>query len=152
MGIYRQTTKSLDILLSRDERLVYSLCREAISDVVLAQRTQLAHEAIDKALSTLVAHGLIERIDLSHDPQNRSSNSQPIASAPDPLVEAKTRLASVLTTELGNQAAKFLPEIESKKDLRELEEWSRKLILKLRLTMSQKAADSLEARLKSLFT
>lgn len=48
MHFYRQTSKALDIFLSREERLVYTLCREAVSDLVLAQRTQLAPETLQQ--------------------------------------------------------------------------------------------------------
>lgn len=150
MQIYRQSTKALDILLNRDERLVYSLCREEISDIVLAQRTQLPLDVLNKTLSALLEHGLIEKVASSQDPPSRSSDPQP--TVPTKLDSTKAQLFAILETELGERAKKFLPEIESKQNLGELEEWSRKLVLKLRLTLSQKAANMLEARLQSLFT
>lgn len=150
MQIYRQSTKALDILLNRDERLVYSLCREEISDIVLAQRTQLPLDVLNKTLSALLEHGLIEKVASSQDPPSRSSDPQP--TVPTKLDTTKAQLFAILETELGERAKKFLPEIESKQNLGELEEWSRKLVLKLRLTLSQKAANMLEARLQSLFT
>lgn len=152
MQIYRQSTKALDILLNRNERLVYSLCREEISDIVLAQRTQLPLDVLNKTLSALLEHGLIEKVASSQDPPSRSSDPQPIVPTLTKLDTTKAQLFAVLETELGERAKKFLPEIESKQNLGELEEWSRKLVLKLRLTLSQKAANMLEARLQSLFT
>jgi hypothetical protein len=124
MQIYRQTSRALDIFLSRDERLVYTLCREEISDIVLAQRTQLPLDVLNKALSALLEHGLIEIVASS-----QSEPSRPAEHTPDKLVAAKAQLAAILKAELGEHAAKFLPEIERKQSLGELEEWSRKLVI-----------------------
>jgi hypothetical protein len=152
MQIYRQTAKTLNILLNRDERLVYSLCREETSDIVLAQRTQLPLDVLDETLSALLEHGLIEKVASSQEVASRSLDSPHDTPLPDKLSTTKAQLAAILEAELGEQAKKFLSEIESKQNLGELEEWSRKLVLKLRLTLSQKAANTLEARLQSLFT
>ncbi len=152
MQIYRQTAKTLDFLLNRDERLVYSLCREEISDIVLAQRTQLPLDVLNKTLSALLEHGLIEKVASSPEVASRSLDSPSVMPLPDKLSTTKAQLAAILEAELGERAKKFLSEIESKQNLGELEEWSRKLVLKLRLTLSQKAANTLEARLQSLFT
>ncbi len=145
MQIYRQTDKVLDILLSREQRLVYSLCREEISDVVLAQRTQLALDVLSTILSSLLEHGLIETV--ATTPQASTARSRET----DRLAEVKAQLMATLGAELGERAQKYQPEVQSKQSLSELEEWSRKLVLKLRLTISQKAADTLETRLQALF-
>lgn len=146
MHYYRQTSKALDIFLNREERLVYTLCREAVSDQLLAQRTQLAPEILDKLLAHLLEQGLIEQVSAHQEPAG------PPADPPDQLAITKARLLTILQEELGGRASQFALEVEGKEDLRALEEWSRKLVLKLRLTMSQKAADALEARLRSLFS
>jgi len=83
---------------------------------------------------------------------SQSEPSRPAEHTPDKLVAAKAQLAAILKAELGEHAAKFLPEIERKQSLGELEEWSRKLVIKLKLTLSQKAANALEAHLRSLFS
>lgn len=145
MRYYRQTSKALNIFLNREERLVYALCREAVSDQLLAQRTQLAPEMLDKLLAHLLEQGLIEQVSAHQEPAG------PPADPPDQLAITKARLLTILQEELGGRASQFALEVERKEDLRALEEWSRKLVLKLRLTMSQKAADALEARLQSLF-
>lgn len=147
MHIYRQTAKSLDTLLSRDERIVYLLCREEISEATLTQRTQLDPDILSKTLADLLERGLIEKVISSPS----TANSPPPTPSPDKLAATKIQLMTFLEAELGEGAAKFLTQIESKQALGELEEWSRKLVLKLRLTLSQKAADALEARLQSLF-
>lgn len=146
MHFYRQTSKVLDIFLNREERLVCTLCQEAVSDLVLAQRTQLAPEILQQLLTHLLEQGLIEKVSTNQEP------ARPLIDSPNPLTITKARLLTILQEELGEQASQFVLEVEHKEDIKALEEWSRKLILKLRLTMSQKAADSLEARLKSLFT
>jgi len=151
MQIYRQTSKALDIFLNRDERLVYALCREEISDIVLAQRTQLPLDVLNNTLSALLEHGLIEIVVSSQNAPSQPADPQPATPTPDKLVATKAQLAAILKAELGEHAAKFLPEIEQKQSLGELEDWSHKLVIKLRLTLSQKAANALEARLQSLF-
>lgn len=145
MYYYRQTSKVLDIFLDREERLVYVLCREAVSDQLLAQRTQLASETLNKLLAHLLEQGLIEKISAHQE------LASPPADPPDQLAITKSRLLTILQEELGERASQFASEALRKEDLKALEEWSRKLVLKLRLTMSQKAADALEARLQSLF-
>lgn len=62
MNLYQQTSKRLDVFLSREQRLVYTLCREVISDVVLAQRTQLALDVVQGILAELQEKGLVEQI------------------------------------------------------------------------------------------
>ncbi len=151
MQIYRQSTKALDILLNRNERLVYSLCREEISDIVLAQRTQLPLDVLNQTLSALLEHGLIVKVASSQEAPSRPLVPPPSTPTTDRLDASKAQLFDILETELGERARKFLPEIESKQNLNELEEWSRKLVLKLKLTLSQKAANTLEARFQSLF-
>ncbi len=146
MRYYRQTSKALDIFLHREERLVYTLCREAVSELVLAQRTQLAPEVLQQLLTHLLEHGLIEEVRANQEP------ARPPTDPPNPLAITKARLLTILQEELGERASQFAPEVERKEDLKALEEWSRRLVLKLRLTMSQKAADALEARLRSLFS
>lgn len=146
MHYYRQTSKALDIFLNREERLVYTLCREAVSDQLLAQRTQLAPEVLQKLLAHLLEQGLIEEVSTNQKP------ASPPANPSDQLAITKSRLLAILQEELGGRASQFALEVEGKEDLRALEEWSRKLVLKLRLTMSQKAADAFEARLRSLFS
>jgi len=152
MQIYRQTSRALDIFLSRDERLVYTLCREEISDIVLAQRTQLPLDVLNKALSALLEYGLIEIVASSQNAPSQPADPQPDTPTLDKLVATKAQLAAILKAELGEHAVKFLPEIERKQSLGELEEWSRKLVIKLKLTLSQKAANALEAHLRSLFS
>ncbi|WP_297852670.1 hypothetical protein [Meiothermus sp.] len=152
MRIYRRTAKPLAILLGREERLVYSLCREEISDVVLAQRTSLALDVLEKILASLLEQGLIETVVASKDLSSEVLQSEPTTAFQDRLATTKAKLAEILEAELGQQAKKYLPELESKQSLTELEEWSYKLVLKLKLTISQKAATALEARLKSLFS
>lgn len=78
--------------------------------------------------------------------------ARPPADPPDQLAIIKARLLTILQEELGERASQFALEVERKEDIKVLEEWSRRLVLKLRLTMSQKAADALEARLQSLFS
>jgi hypothetical protein len=146
MHFYRQTSKALDIFLSREERLVYTLCREAVSDLVLAQRTQLAPETLQQLLAHLLEQGLIEEVGANQEP------APPPPATPDQLAIIQARLLTILQEELGERASQFALEVERKEDIKVLEEWSRRLVLKLRLTMSQKAADALEARLQSLFS
>lgn len=50
----------------------------------------------------------------------------------------------------GGQAHKYQQELEAKQSLVELEELGRNLVLKLRLTVSQKAAQAREEKLESL--
>lgn len=146
MQIYRHTSKALNILLSREERLVYAMCREEISDVLLAQRTHLPLDALQGILAHLLEYGLIETIaGTQGTPSVKPEES-------DPLAPVKAQLFAALEAELGAKAEKYRSEIEQKQSLAELEEWSHKLVLKLRLTISQKAAEALEARIKTLFT
>lgn len=145
MRVYKHTGKVLDILLSREQRLVYSLCREEISDVVLAQRTNLPLDVLQSILTYLLQHSLIEIVVGTPN----VPTAEPIAT--DHLATAKAQLMTALEAELGEKAKKHHAEVASKQSLSELEEWSLKLILKLRLTTSQKTAEALEARIKALF-
>ncbi|WP_018466642.1 hypothetical protein [Calidithermus timidus] len=152
MQIYRRTAKPLAVLLGREERLIYSLCQEEISDVVLAQRTNLALDVLEKILASLLELGLIETVVSTKNLPSENLQSEPKTALQERLAATKAKLTEILEAELGTHAKKYLPEIESKKSLAELEEWSYKLVLKLKLTISQKAAATLEARLKSLFS
>ncbi|RIH83151.1 hypothetical protein Mlute_02279 [Meiothermus luteus] len=141
MQIYRQTQKPLGVFLSREQRLIYSLCREEVSDILLAQRSGLALDLVRQILSELCAQGLVERV----------TGEEAKEPAPSPLEAARTRLREALQATLGEQAAQYLPELEAKQSLAELEGWARRLLIKLRLTISQKAAGVLEAELKKIF-
>ncbi|GEM82149.1 MAG: hypothetical protein KatS3mg074_551 [Meiothermus sp.] len=145
MQVYKQTAKALDVLLSREQRLVYSLCREEISDVVLAQRANLPLDFLQSILIHLLEQNLIEVVVGTPN----APTAEPKAT--DPLATTKAQLMAALEAELGEKAKKYQAEVEGKQSLSELEEWSLKLVLKLRLTISQKAADALEARVKALF-
>ncbi len=145
MQVYKHTAKALDILLSREERLVYALCREEISDVLLAQRTHLPLDFLQSILIHLLEQNLIEVV--VGTPNTPTAEPK----ATDPLATTKAQLMAALEAELGEKAKKYHGEVEGKQSLSELEEWSSKLILKLRLTISQKAAGALEARIKALF-
>ncbi|GIW24396.1 MAG: hypothetical protein KatS3mg069_0663 [Meiothermus sp.] len=120
--------------------------------MVLAQRTSLALDVLEKILASLLEQGLIETVVASKDLSSEVLQSEPTTAFQDRLATTKAKLAEILEAELGQQAKKYLPELESKQSLTELEEWSYKLVLKLKLTISQKAATALEARLKSLFS
>ena len=118
---------------------------------MLAQRTQLPLDVLNNTLSALLEYGLIEIVASSQNAPSQPADSQPDTPTLDKLAATKAQLAAILKAELGDHAAKFLPEIERKQSLGELEEWSHKLVIKLRLTLSQKAANALEAHLQSLF-
>ncbi|MCS7068800.1 MAG: hypothetical protein N2Z75_05695 [Meiothermus sp.] len=145
MQIYRHTSKALDVLLSREERLVYALCREEISDALLAERTLLPLDTLRGILARLQAQGLIEAVASTQD----APRSKP--EEPDALALKKARLIAALEAELGEKAQKYRAEVERMQTQTELEEWSLKLVLKLRLTISQKVAEALEARIKAVF-
>lgn len=175
MNLYQQTSKRLDVFLSREQRLVYTLCREVISDVVLAQRTQLALDVVQGILAELQEKGLVEQIagsppfgvrtparhEVDRPPAEEVKRSSPEAAISGHIGQtsedglrlktAKAQFMAALEAVLGSQAHKYQQELEAKQSLAELEEWGRKLVLKLRLTVSQKAAQALEERLKSLF-
>ncbi|RDI95802.1 hypothetical protein DV704_05895 [Meiothermus sp. QL-1] len=138
MRVYRQSPKPLKILLSREERLIYTLCREEISDVLLAERTGLALDVVQEILLRLCQQGLLEVV-----VQGPSS--------PSPLQSAQERLMRALEAALGPKAQAYAAEIQSKASLGALEEYSRKLVLRLRLTISRRAAEALEAELKKIF-
>ncbi|MCS7059149.1 MAG: hypothetical protein NZ849_11315 [Meiothermus sp.] len=142
MRIYRQTQKPLGVFLSREQRLVYSLCREEVSDILLAQRSGLALDLVREILKQLCAQGLVELV-----AEDREAGE----SIPSPLEAARIQLREALQAALGEQAVQYLPELETKQSLAELEEWARRLLIKLRLAISQKAASILEAELKKIF-
>ncbi|WP_027882547.1 hypothetical protein [Meiothermus rufus] len=146
MRIYRQSSKPLDELLGREERLVYALCQQEVSDVVLAQRTGLALDRLSEILEGLEAKGLLELLAATPPEQPQP----PTPSRPD-LAEAKAQLVQTLQHTLGRQASRYLAEIEAATSLSELEERALKLALKLRLTVSQEAAQALEAHANALF-
>lgn len=178
MNLYQQTSKRLDVFLSREQRLVYTLCREVISDVVLAQRTQLALDVVQGILAELQEKGLVEQIagsppraestaGMGRSGEGVESSSAHAVATPSPetaisgqsgqtsedalrLKTAKAQFMAALEAVLGSQAHKYQQELEAKQSLAELEEWGRKLVLKLRLTVSQKAAQALDEKLKSL--
>ena len=112
MNLYRQTAKRLDIFLNREQRLVYTLCREVISDVILAQRTQLALDLVQGILAELQEKGLIEQV----------AGSQPAALHEEALsLEAsKAQLMAALEAVLGSQAHKYQQELAAKQNLAEL--------------------------------
>ncbi len=145
MRIYRRTPKPLDELLGREERLVYALCQQEVSDVVLAQRTGLALDRLEEILESLRTKGLIELLAAT------LQESPPPPTPNDPLAEAKAQLGQTLQATLGQQAPRYLAELEAATSLGELEERALKLSLKLRLTVSQEAAQALEAKIKTLF-
>lgn len=148
MSTFRHTSKTLDILLNREQRIVYSLCRQDISKDELATKTQLAPDVLDSTLSALIAFGLIEQLVPS------APAFSPTAPSPDPdrLAETKAKLLTALQATLGSRAANYTAEIQSKQSMSDLEEMALRLVIKLRLTVSQQAASSLETTIRNLFS
>ncbi len=147
MRIYRQTARPLDTLLGREERLVYTLCQQETSDVVLAHRSGLALDRLEEVLKTLQARGLVELLVSSE----KTSGLKQAPAQTGALDQAKTRLVKVLQSSLGTQASRYVQEIEAAVSLAELEERALKQVLRLRLAVSQEAARTLEAEIRATF-
>lgn len=147
MSIFRHTSKTLDMLLNREQRTVYSLCRQEISKDELTVKTQLTPDVLDSTLSALIGFGLIEQVASSAPASTQPAPSHP----PDQLAETKAKLVAALQTTLGSRAANYTAEIQSKQSMADLEEMALRLAIKLRLTVSQQAASSLEATIRNLF-
>jgi len=148
MSSFRHTSKTLDMLLNRDQRWVYLLCRQEISKVELADKTLLAKDVLEATLLDLLGFGLIEQLTPS-----APASSPPVPSPSlDRLAETKTRLLIALQASVGSRAANYTAEIQSKQSMADLEEMALRLIVKLRLTVSQQAASSLEATIRNIFS
>ncbi|MGQ9837077.1 MAG: hypothetical protein ACUVRV_03700 [Cyanobacteriota bacterium] len=92
----------------------------------------------------------LQEVKQSFSSQQVMSKESDVSQKVAQLQFVKARVASVLESYLGKQAASYQQELESKRSLAEIEEWGYKLVIKLRLAVSQEAAVALETVLKFL--
>ena len=147
--MYSTTSKVLDKRLSREEQLVYLKCFVPKSLADLTRLTGLETGVLERTLQSLLASGLLRQLsnNLAHNPK-ATMTSESLQEAP--LEKAKRSLGAELERLLGSQAEALKGDIQTARSVAELKGTVRKILLKLKLTMSQKVAREFEATVQAV--
>jgi DNA-binding MarR family transcriptional regulator len=138
--MYVQTSKILTSTLSREERQIFFRCHSPKSLDDLRKSTGLDDGQLERALKNLVLSGLLKHVTNEAAPKTKTAFPKE-----DALTRAKKQFQRELERVLGARADKFSKDIQAAETLTEFEEVTRKLLLKLKLTISKEAAKELEA-------
>jgi hypothetical protein len=148
--MYRTTSKVLDKRLSREEQLVYLKCFVPRSLADLSRTTGLDKHVLGRTLEGLVSAGYLRELSNAlPDTFNPKATLTPEHAQETPLDRAKRKLQEDLGRILGGQADAFNKEMQAAPGIAELKGISRKILLRLKLTVSQKAARDFEASLQT---
>jgi hypothetical protein len=149
--MYRTTSKSLDKRLAKDEQLVYLKCFVPKSFADLRRLTSLDEKTLETVLANLVALGFLREmtndIAVSVNPKATRTPEMPFE---DALARAKRKIQSDLERVLGAAAAPFVADVQNTQSVGELKGVVKKILLKLKLTVSQNAAKELETSVQAL--
>ncbi len=149
--MYRTTSKSLDRRLSKDEQLVYMKCFVPKSLADLQRVTSLEQETLKTTLERLIALGFLrEMTDKVVQLVNPKATLTPETMNESTLSRAKRKLSGELERVLAAQSEAFVPELQRAQSIPELKGTARKILVKLRLTVSQAAAKEFETSIGSL--
>jgi hypothetical protein len=143
--MYSTTSKVLDKRLSKEEQLVYMKCFVPKSSSDLSRTTGLEASVLERTLASLVEAGYLRELSntLSNTFNPKATWTPEVQETP--LGKAKRKLQGDLERILGGQADAFKQELLGAPGVAELRGVSRKILLKLKLTVSQKAAREFEA-------
>jgi hypothetical protein len=148
--MYSTTSKVLDKRLSKEEQLVYMKCFVPKSFADLDRTTGLGPDLLERALKNLVSAGYLRELSNTVPSTfNPKVTLTPEHSQENPLDRAKRKLQEDLGRTLGSQADTFNKEMQAAPSVAELRGVSRKILLKLKLTVSQRAAREFEASIQS---
>jgi len=137
----------MDRLMTREERKVYTACRDPMTIQDLAAKTKLDDGLVNTIVTQLLSEGII--VDLDGTPVIKS---EPIPETPKVDIEGlKAELERTLTQQLGNKAAPYIKQVQACMDIEELEKVARSQVMKLNFAVSQQAGAALNTTIQQLF-
>jgi hypothetical protein len=147
--MYRTTPKSLDKRLSKEEQLVYLKCFVPKSLADLRRLTLLDEATLESTLSRLIGSGFLYELTntIAVNPKATLTAEMMTENALD---KAKQKVQRELERSLGVQATPFVREVQAVGSIAELKGVVKKILLKLKLTVSQKAAKEVEMNVGSI--
>lgn len=149
--MYSTTSKVLDKRLSREEQHVYLKCFVPKSFTELSCLTGLEGSVLEQALNKLVAAGYLRQLSNTIPTTlNPKATLTPEHIQETPLDRASRKLQGELERLLGTQADALNRELQAAQSVADLKGVSRKILLKLKLTVSQNAAREFEASMHAL--
>ncbi len=150
--MYRTTSKSLDKRLSKEEQLVYLKCFVPKSLGDLRRITSLEEKTLESALTNLMALGFLRELtNAVASSVNPKATLTPETLGEDVLARSQRKLTEELGRLLGLQAQAFQREVDRTQSIAELKGIARKILVKLRLTISQSVAKDFEAATQKIF-